>query len=126
MLDRKIVHLGFDKSAMAQAKREIEKGNLFIGNTHEEYVLIQKIKGKYHLGTYSVVSHDGTNAEMPKAVVDKLFDTILSEEGSDDFFFVDTHGDTDAMKYRVDLVDAILEIKQQYTPKARPKLHLVN
>lgn len=101
MLDRKIVHLGFDKSAMAQAKREIKKGNLFIGNTY-------------------------TNAELPKAVVDKLFDTILSEEGSDDFFYVDTHGDTDTMKYRADLVDAILDMKQQYAPKARPKLHLVN
>lgn len=122
MISREINHLGFGRSNVAKAKQEIEKGNLFIGNTFEEYVLIQKIKGAYYLGTYSVVSHEGTNAELPKKVVDELFDTILSEEGSDDFFYINTN-DENAMKYRRDIIESILEMKARNAPKAKMTIH---
>lgn len=132
MLTKEIIHMGYGddpingKTVIAQAKQEIENGNLFVGNTFEEYVLIQKIRGQYHLGTYSIISHDGTNAILPKPVVDDLFNTILSEEGSDDFFYIDTHGDSHAMDLRADIVDAILQMKEEHAPKARPELHFAN
>lgn len=118
MINKEIIHIGFGRSAIPEAKKQIENENLFIGNTFEEYVLIQKIRGVYHLGTYSVVSHEGTNAELPKKVVDELFSTILSEEGSDDFFYIPTN-DENAMKYRRDIVETILDQKAEHAPVAK-------
>lgn len=126
MLGKNIVHLGFDNSARTQAKKEIEKGNLFIGNTFEEYILIQKVNGKYHLGTYSIVSHDGINVELSKGQINDLFDTVLSEKGSGNFYYIDTHGDSNALKYRADIVAAILETKDPTIPRTRLELHLLN
>ena len=118
MIPREINHIGYGKIAVSEAKNQIEQGNLFIGNTYEEYVFIHKIKRKYHLGTYSIISHDGTNCELPKKVLDELFNTILVEEGSDDFFYMETNG-KDITQFRRDIVEAILEMKLENAPKAK-------
>ena len=71
------------KLQFLKLKDKSKKATCLVSNTYEEYVFIHKIKGKYHLGTYSIISHDGTNCELPKKVLDELFNTILVEEGSD-------------------------------------------
>jgi len=132
MLTKEIIHMGYGddpingKKVIAQAKQEIENGNLFISNTYEEYCLIQKIKGKYIMGTYSIVSHDGQDVELTKAVVDSLFDEMFTGEGSSDYFYMKTNGNNTMMKFRHDIVDSILDTKEQHAPKARQELHFVN